>query len=283
MKIKLLGTGSPEPSVEQVGSSYLVEVGGEVIVFDHGHGAHQRLLEAGYRAVDVGRLVLTHLHYDHCCDVPRLVLTRWDQGAYAVPPLEVIGARGTERFCERLFGSDGAFAPDISARINHPISTSIFVARGGTLPRPWVELEVEEVGDGSVIEGAEWRLAFAEVPHADPDLHCLACRLDATEGVFVYSGDCGPCAAMHELAVGADVLVHMCANVTGKALSPANEDNNMSHLRLAELARDVGVKTLVPTHIHPPMDAARERLVAEMAEIYEGRILWAEDLLEIEV
>ena len=36
-----------------------------VIVWDHGPGAHHRLLESGHRSVDVTHAFFTHLHYDH--------------------------------------------------------------------------------------------------------------------------------------------------------------------------------------------------------------------------
>ena len=91
MKLTLLGTGTPAPSLIRQSSGYLVEVGGDLIVMDHGPGAHHRLLEAGRRAVDVGYAFFSHLHYDHCLDYPRLVLQRWDMGADRIPDLAVFG------------------------------------------------------------------------------------------------------------------------------------------------------------------------------------------------
>ena len=66
-------------------SGYVVEIGNDVIVLDHGFGAHHRLLELGIPASRVSHLFFTHLHYDHCGDYARLVLTRWDQGAGRYP------------------------------------------------------------------------------------------------------------------------------------------------------------------------------------------------------
>src|SRR5829696_7828019 len=50
LTITLLGTGTPAPSLERQGSSFLFEVGDDLIVMDHGPGAHHRLLESGHRA-----------------------------------------------------------------------------------------------------------------------------------------------------------------------------------------------------------------------------------------
>src|SRR5436190_861443 len=81
MKITLLGTGNPAPSLKRMGSGYILEIADDVIVLDHGPGSHHRLLEAGRRATEVTHTFFSHLHYDHFVDFPRLLLTRWDSGA----------------------------------------------------------------------------------------------------------------------------------------------------------------------------------------------------------
>src|ERR1700760_3151387 len=91
MRIRLLGTGTPTPSLKRMCSGYVVEIGDDVIVFDHGFGAHHRLLELGIPATSVTHFFCSHLHYDHMGDYPRLLLTRWDQGAGKIPELKVYG------------------------------------------------------------------------------------------------------------------------------------------------------------------------------------------------
>src|SRR3546814_10781196 len=53
MRIRLLGTGTPTPSLERMSSGYMVEIGKDVILFDQGPGTYHRMMEAGVRAVDV--------------------------------------------------------------------------------------------------------------------------------------------------------------------------------------------------------------------------------------
>src|SRR3546814_20201990 len=81
MRIRLLGTGTPTPSLERMSSGYMVEIGKDVILFDQGPGTYHRMMEAGVRAVDVTHVFFSHLHYDHCLDYARLLMTRWDQSA----------------------------------------------------------------------------------------------------------------------------------------------------------------------------------------------------------
>jgi ribonuclease BN (tRNA processing enzyme) len=85
LTITLLGTGTPAPSLTRQSSGYLIEVGDDLIVWDHGPGAHQRLIESGHRSIDTTHAFFTHLHYDHCMEYGRLVLQRWDQGADRIP------------------------------------------------------------------------------------------------------------------------------------------------------------------------------------------------------
>ena len=50
MKITILGSGTPAPSLKRACSGYMIEVGDDVIIMDHGPDAHRRLIESGKRA-----------------------------------------------------------------------------------------------------------------------------------------------------------------------------------------------------------------------------------------
>src|SRR5262245_46187282 len=131
LSVTLLGTGTPSPSLDRQRSGYRTEARHDLIVWDHGPGAHHRLLQTGRRSIDVTHAVFTHLHYDHCMDYGRLVLQRWDQGADRVADLSVYGPAPIARMTEQLFGVDGIYGPDIRATIEHKSSQDQFEARGG--------------------------------------------------------------------------------------------------------------------------------------------------------
>ena len=146
----MLGTGTPTPSVRRMCSGYLVEIGGDFIVFDHGFGAHHRLLELGISATQISHAFFSHHHYDHIGDYPRLLLTRWDQGAGKVPELEVYGPPGLRLITQRLIADDGAFGLDLISRTQNQASIDVFRARGGegerARPQPAIhELEADDV------------------------------------------------------------------------------------------------------------------------------------------
>ena len=283
MRIRLLGTGTPTPSLRRMGSSYMVETGGDTILFDLGPGACHRMLEAGVQPTQTTHVFFSHLHYDHCVDYSRLLLTRWDQGAHEIEELRVYGPPGIARMTELLFSREGAFAPDLTARTEHKLSLDVFEARGGTPPRPWPEPRVTELRSGSTAEDNGWTVTAVSVPHAQPQLVCLGYRLDTAEGSFCYSGDCGPSKGLAELAKGCDVLVHMTHYLSGTELSPELARTCSGHLEVATIGQQAGVKNLVVSHITEQMDVpgVKERVVREMAEIYKGNLFFGEDLMEI--
>ena len=283
MRIRILGSGTPNPSLNRMGSGYMVEVGGEVLVFDLGPGAFHRLLQTGMKPVQVTHLFFSHLHYDHCLDYARLVLTRWDQGAGKVPELKVFGPSHTKRMTDLLFGKAGVFDPDLTARTKHEPSINVFCSRGGALPRRRPEPQVQVIEDGTMIQAQDWRVTVVTVPHAQPYLESFGFRLDSGEGSFAYSGDAGPSEAFTRLIKGCDVLVHMCYHLSRTEPGQEWAKGAAGHLEAARVAEEGGVRNLVLSHIPDQMDlpGIRERVIKEVSAIFGGNVFWAEDLLEI--
>lgn len=285
MRITLLGTGTPAPSLHRQSSGYLIEIGDDVIVLDHGPGAHQRLLESGRRAVDVTHAFFSHLHYDHCLEYPRLVLQRWDQGAGRIPELAVYGPTPIARVTELLFGEEGVYGPDIRARTEHQSSIDVFQARGGELPRLRPAPQVTEVQAGDVVHGGRWTMKVGHAQHVQPQLECVAYRLDSAEGSVCYSGDSGLCDELAALASGADILIMMNHHLSGTEPTEAYRSACGNHVDNASLAQKAGVKMMVLTHILQQIDrpGLRERILHEIQEVFTGRVVWGEDLMSLEL
>jgi ribonuclease Z len=285
MKITLLGTGTPTPSLTNMSSGYMVEVAGDVILFDHGPGSYHRMMEAGVEATDVTHVFFSHLHYDHCLDYVRLLMTRWDQSDGTLPELMVYGPPHIQRMTDLIIGENGIFGPDLKARTEHQLSIDVFETRGGIPPRALPAPAVTELRSGDTVEGDGWKVTARSVVHVQPYLICYGFRLDSDEGSFAYSGDTGPCTAMEKLSDGVDVLVHMCQHLTGTEPSPAYAKACMGHLELAALGQKANVRNLVVSHTLSRMEVpgVREQVIREMAEIYGGNLFFGEDLMEIPV
>jgi ribonuclease BN (tRNA processing enzyme) len=187
---------------------------------------------------------------------------------------------------ELLFGADGVWGPDIAARINHQASIDVFETRGGKTPRQWPAPRVTEIDAGDVIEGGAWRVTVGRAAHVQPWLECLAFRFDCDEGSVCYSGDSGgECGDLIELARGCDVLIAMNHYYSGTEPTAAYREACGNHRDNAAIARAAGVKTLVLSHVlaHIDRPGIRERIVQEVREVFDGTVVWGEDLMEIPV
>ena len=132
-------------------------------------------------------------------------------------PIKIYGPAPIRQITEGYFGTNGVLSHDLRARTELPQSQEVWVARGGTLPRPWPAPEIHEIRAGDRIEGNGWRIDSATAPHAQPFLECMAFALNYRGKKFVYSGDSGLCQEVSELSKNADLLLHWCYRLRGVA------------------------------------------------------------------
>ncbi len=285
-EITLIGSGFPVPAKNRFGSSMVVQVGKDQIMFDCGPGTTYKMVQAGISPLDVNHLVFTHHHFDHDADYGCFTMTRWNMGNNSAPPLEVLGPDLTTTITDLLFKEDGGvFSYDFKARINHPMSTHSYVTRGLPLPRKPPEVNAMDIGPGKILTGGSWEITAAPAIHAQPYLDSLAYRLDSDEGSIVISGDTGPCESVTKLAKGADVLLHNCTGFQDGMDGTPIGYTNTGTKGAAIVARDAGVKTLVMVHateaFTPPGMA--EKAIAEVAEIFKGKIILGTELMRFPV
>jgi len=278
--LHILGAGTPSPTLERWGTAFALEIGEDLLMIDCGPAATHKLVQAGLSPTDVGWLFFTHHHSDHNVDYPCLFLARWDHCTGDEPPLRVFGPPPTEGITRKLFGADGAFADDITARIRHPASHRVHTNRGGSLPRPGPAFEAHDVEPGAVIEANGWTATCSAAEHVGPWLQSLAWRMQWPGGSVCFTGDTTPCEPLEELAAGADTLVancplrqsHMHEEIAGCIFGT---------LDAANVARDAGVRRLVLVHLTPSLVAQRDEALAEIAEVYPGEVIVAEELMRL--
>lgn len=278
--LQVLRAGTPGPSTERWATAFLLQIGDDLIMLDCGHGAVQRLVDAGRQPKDVSHLFITHHHSDHVVDYPCLFLSRWNQCMGEEPPLRIFGPAPIERMTEQLFGKAGVFAEDIRARINHPASEHSHTRRGGELPRPGPDYEVRDVNPGDRIDGGSWSAVCAEVEHMQPYMTCLAWRFDWDGGSCAFTGDAIRGEPLMELIAGVGTLV---ANVVlrQERLSEVMGTCIFGTLDAARVARDAGAERLVLAHLTPGLFDERDAATTEMAQIYDGEIIFPEELMTL--
>src|SRR5262245_35883210 len=101
MQITMLGTGTPVPDPNRLGSSVLIEIGETRLLFDVGRGASIQLVRAGHAARSVDYLFITHHHFDHIGDLGALLIDVWNAGR--AEPLRIFGPPGTTAIVDTLF------------------------------------------------------------------------------------------------------------------------------------------------------------------------------------
>jgi len=188
MKVHIIGSGCPDARPDRYGSAFVLDIGDDSLLIDCGPATTYKMARMGLAATQVGHVFLTHHHFDHNTDLPCFVLTRWDQCKGTEPPLQLYGPPPTQRFADLLFGEEGAFAPDLKSRVEHPASHWCHRGRGGVMPRPGLSLEAHDIGAGKVAESEDWSATAARVHHVEPGLISLAYRFETAEGSVVFTG-----------------------------------------------------------------------------------------------
>lgn len=276
LRITLLGTGNPRPSMERFGPSILVEAGGTEVLIDAGRGAIQRLFQigSGEQIRDVDLVLLTHLHSDHVVGLPDLWLTGWVFGRDR--PLPVIGPPGTRSMCHHL---ELAFAFDRRVRGD------------GRYPAAGVVLDPREVQPGVIYDIANLEITAFAVDHGDGIAPAYGYRFDYGDHSAVFTGDMKYDERIVGHAEGVDVLVMEVISVEVELARAAVKSEEaiekiISHHigpeQAGSLFARVEPRLAVYTHI-VPSPATAEDLVPPTRRTYDGPLAVGYDLMQITV
>jgi len=252
LSVTILGSGTCVPSLRRGACSLFIKTGGSTLLFDSGPGTMRRLLEAGTRIFDVSFLFYSHLHPDHTSElVPFLFANKYPDPTLRKKPITVIAGKGFSDFfsgLETLYGEWIQLDPDLMEIIELEIS--------GKDTRQFSDFSIESM----------------PVEHTDMS---LAFRVTSAEGKsVVYSGDTDVSDNLIELSRGADILVCESALPDGQK-APGDLTPSLA----GEIASRANVRTLVLTHFYPACDTVD--MARECRKTYDGRLLLAEDLMEI--
>ncbi|WP_336516529.1 MBL fold metallo-hydrolase [Pollutibacter soli] len=282
IKITLLGTGAPVPSIERFGPAILVEAGGQKLLFDCGRGASQRLWQLKIPLGTIDALFLTHLHSDHVVGIPDLWLTGWIPAVYGrrSHPLETFGPAGTQNMMENLVK---AYSWDITTR-----SKERNKADSGALV---IATDIEEK---FVWEKNGVKVTPFTVRHAEFIDSALGYRIDYAGHSVILSGDTRYSENLIRYAKGVDVVVHevAAANESSMQKSPLINQILGFHISPEEAGKvfsQTNPKLAVYSHIVlltadpslPPPTV--NDLISRTKKTYNGPLEVGEDLLSIEI
>jgi ribonuclease BN (tRNA processing enzyme) len=247
LTVTVLGSGTGIPSVDRCGPGYLLEAHRLVALVDCGPGVVRQLARAGRSLAALDAVFITHVHPDHVSDL--------------VPLLHaLILSRGARTRPLDLFGPPG-FAEFVAQRV---ISVS-------GEPKGF-ELRVDEVDQELYYR--DCAITTAPTVHV-PDLASIAYRFEADARSVVFSGDSDTCHELEALASGADLLILDCSYP-----DELKAEGHLSSSECGRLAASAGARTVLLSHIYPTDVAATAR-VDECRAQFDGEVILAEDLLEL--
>ena len=252
LKLTVIGSGPALPQRDRAAPCHLIRHGRETIVVDLGPGsARGLLLNGGITLREVGLILLTHFHPDHCHDlIPFLFALRAEELARH-EPLRILGPVGMVDHYEGL-------------------------------RRMW-EQRVEPVGydlriDDWNREELKWddlRIKAARTVHSVPN---LAWSIEGPEGFgIILTGDGEPTEELIELGATSDhILVTECSLPVGGTVP-----GHMNPAQAGDLARRCGSRKLILTHFNPDVETVPAKVEAE--DHFGGEVIIAEDGMEIEI
>jgi ribonuclease BN (tRNA processing enzyme) len=239
VRLTVVGCSGSGPGPTSPASCYLVEHDGFRVLLDLGNGAFGTL-QALTDPDTVDALYLSHLHADHCLDVAPFVVWRRYSGRATRPAIPLYAPVGAERRLALAYDMDGDGITDA--------------------------FDFVPVGAGHLALGP----FTAELVRTAHPAECYAIRLTAGGRSLVYTGDTGPCAAVVDLARGADVLLAEAAHPDVPGLPPAL---HLTGREAGEHAAAAHVGRLLLTHVPAWVDGARQladaRAVFPAAELAE--------------
>jgi len=269
-ELLVLGSGGPFVNPRRASSGYVLTTdAGSRILMDAGGGTFERLGHTGIGAAEFDLVLLTHFHIDHTGSLGPIVFSALLEGrteplTVAGPTPKDNGQPGTRRFCDALFGPDGAwsFMQSFDGFGITPIETSSELEA----PTPQVVLDHDNL-----------KVTSVAVPHGM--MPTVAYRIDCDGRSVVYSGDVQTAyEPLVKLAKDCDLLIHDLALPEREI---ANGDLHAKPSQVGQVAHRSGCQRLLVTHIMPALEDEIPDALAEVRKAYDGKLIVAEDLMRI--
>jgi len=275
----VLGSGTPNPNPERMGSSYLVLVDDTPYLFDFGPGVVRRVAAlttnwgGDFSNFDVTKLeyaFLSHIHSDHTLGLADLIITPWIMGRDK--PLKIFGPEAAKDMADHIIK---AYQPDIDYRIF------------GTQPQndKGYKTIFTSIEEGTIYEDSNISVTAFLNDHGDLS-DSYGFLVKTKDKTILISGDTGPSKNLIKYGKDIDILVHEVYSQAGFEKKEPDwkiyhKAHHTSPSELAKIANQLKPKTLVLSHILF-WGSTEEEILLEIKREFKGNVILANDLLEIE-
>ena len=197
----VLGSGTPNPNPERMGSAYLVLANDTPYLFDFGSGVVRRVAAlssewgGNFSKLDVTQLeyaFLSHIHSDHTLGLADLIITPWIMGRDKL--LKIFGPEAAKDMADHIIK---AYQPDIDYRIY------------GTQPQndKGYKAIFTSIEEGVIYEDKNIMVTAFLNDHGDL-AESYGFLIQTGDKTILISGDTGPSANLLRFGNEVDILVH---------------------------------------------------------------------------
>ena len=274
----VLGSGTPNPNPERMGSAYLVLANDIPYLFDFGSGVVRRVAAlssewgGNFSKLDVTQLeyaFLSHIHSDHTLGLADLIITPWIMGRDK--PLKIFGPEAAKDMADHIIK---AYQPDIDYRIY------------GTQPQndKGYKAIFTSIEEGVIYEDKNIMVTAFLNDHGDL-AESYGFLIQTGDKTILISGDTGPSANLLRFGNEVDILVHEVYSQAGFEKKEPDwkiyhKAHHTSPSELAKIAKKLNPKTLVLSHILF-WGSSESEILEEIMKDYDGKVILADDLIEI--
>lgn len=289
----VLGTASQVPTRTRSHNGYLLRWDHEGLLFDPGEGTQRQFTHAGVSTSRVTRILLTHLHGDHCLGLPGVLQRLALDAAGREVPLHFpsSGRPWVERLCDASIGrrapvqlepvdDAGATVADGPPRITAlPLEHRVPVLGYRVEDPPRVHLLADRLAEAGVAgPDAGLLLERGEVTVDGRTVTLEEVGEERRGRSAAVVMDTGVCDNALRLADGVDLLVCEATFLESES-HLAREYGHLTARSAATIAREAGVGRLVLTHFssrYPDLDGH----LREASEVFDDVVV-ARDLTTI--
>lgn len=242
MKVTVVGHWGGFPKVGEATSGYLIEHNNYKLLLECGSGVVSSL----QKIVDLGELdavLITHYHYDHCCDI------------------------GPLQYARQIKTQLG--------KINNPLP--IYAPKGEFFNLlKWDNYTYgESFNEESTLNIGPFEISFIKNTHP---VDAFSVKIKCDGKVFSFTSDTSYFQELADFFKDSDLLIAECSFY---ADMDGTKAGHLNSAQAGELAKKANVKKLLLTHL--PHFGNHEDLIKQAKEHFHGEIFLASYLLNINI
>ncbi len=247
-----LGTGGSIPQKKRNNTSLALDTGGPLLLIDCPGDAFNKMKLAGLDPRKIESIFITHIHPDHVYGLPALIHSLMLEEM----SVSIYGSKEAVLFCERLLGLFGLLDKKIKCRVQ--------------------------------FKGLDTGVSFQILPHVRA--LCLSIpHSSSSSGIYFhfeendmdlfYSGDTPVHLPLFKEIGSPDILIHDCSAPSRFFKEyPSLSKMHTHSLDLGKIAKQIGVKCLIPVHFFGELDYSMDEIQKEIKENYKNRLIIPKDL-----